>query len=557
MEAMNPEPENQVSALLRLLLDPAQYERPPLLVSRLRDRLTGMNRADGLAFLERELGNPDRSLHTRSVLLQLAGQLAWPELLDCLRSFILAEVPVQLAKAALRALSACHGLAAYRFCRELAEKCQRPEIVQMAQDQIAVLCREDRAILHFHSLLLGRPSHRDPFSGLEALAARLDREARELLIAPLRLLCGPELAVLSRLAGLCADPLLAGPLLGRLQSDWAYLPADTLQEMLRALCRCVRSSPKAARIGGVLSGLFPQSRPELRRFVLIWSLPLLDVRTRTELFESLPQLSSAEKTALLEAASAADAQRLAPQLLDGLEWETDQTLLELYAAWLLEHGYARACLDRLDRLQGDRSKLLLRALCAGDCRDFHRQLLPYFHAGSDDELLVSLAAGLLKTADRAAARRAWELLQGGVPPAVQSALIRHLPHWFPLAAVPLERLFAVCRTMPGLQGEWLVACAKLLETNRDEDFRHRILDGVMVLFEDQADADPLPFIDFLRRYPFGNEEERRLVCEELQLMINTLLRVSANPTYGRMLAELLRELERKGQGGKVEKLEKV
>ncbi len=542
---MNPESENTSSQLLRLLQDPLQYERPPLLISRLTEILAEMPRMEGVQFFSRELNRSGRSLHFRFVLLQAAVRLAWPELLDSLRAFVLSDGPIQLARSALSAVVATRSVEAYRFCLELMEKCLRPEIAELARGQIAVLLKENRRIHHLHAVLNGLPGHRDPFFGLEELAAALDRESRSLLIPALRKLCGTELAVLSRLAGLCADPVFTGPLLTRLQQDWRQLTDMVHKELLMALCCCAASFAKRERIRLALEKLFPMAVERQREFVLIWSLPLLSEETKADLFARFRTLAPKEKICLMEVISAEDMNRLSPFILEALGWEEDDQLFECYVEWLLERGFVRDCLNRLGGVQGTRLRLLLCGICSRDCQTFVNELLPFFHAGTEDDLLVSLSGALLKGSSTAAAKRAWELMKSGVSLPVQSALIRRLPDWLPLSAVPLEDVFAVCLTMEALQAEWLVSWARLLGLWVDSDTRLRILDGVLVMFEQLADTDPLPYIDFFRRLDLHSSEEFRLVREEVQLILNTLLRSSSRPAAVRMLAELLRELDKR------------
>jgi hypothetical protein len=147
-------------------------------------------------------------------------------------------------------MAAIDGLSTYRFCRELNEKCRRPEIVELARGQVEGLLREDRTVFQFHNLIQGSSTHRDPFTGLEQLAHRLNRESNELIVPALRQLCGVELAAVSRLAGLCADPVMVGPLLDRLRQDWRNLPAEVLKEMIGALCRCADPREKRSRSAG-------------------------------------------------------------------------------------------------------------------------------------------------------------------------------------------------------------------------------------------------------------------------------------------------------------------
>lgn len=535
------------SALLELLLDPDQYDRPPLLLSRLSDLLAALPRGQVTAFLESELGNPGRPLHFRFVLLQAAGRLAWAELLPVLRGYILTESAVQLVKEALKAMTAVHGLSSYRFCRELTEKSQRPELVELARVHLEALIRDNRIVYQFHHLIQGSLSHRDPFAGLESLAKNLDRKSRELIVPALRRLEGMELAALARLAGLCADAALTGPILNRLQRDWHRLPGELTRELLWALGRCAIPSGKGEKVGKALCRLFPATPAGGIHLAMIWSLPLLDPQTRGELFSLFPRLAPVEKTALLQAVEGEDVHGLAPLVADALEWESDDTFFEGYVEWLLARGYTRVCLDCLDRLKGNRLRMLIGALCAGDCKGCGRELLPYFHSGMDNELLVSLAGGLLKSPDRAAVARAWELMNSGVSDSVLSVLVRRLPDWLPVSGVSPEEVFRVCLAMPILHREWLISWSRLLERTEDAEDRLRILDGVMVLFEKAADADPLPYAEVFRRLNFRNPEELRLVREEVQLILNTMLRLSGSGSTGQTLAALLRELDQKAE----------
>jgi len=543
---MNQTQDYSSSSLLRQLLDPLQYERPHILVDRLVESFNAAPRTDGVHFFEQELQNPIRSLHFQFILLQTAARLPWFELLDLLRTFILSGVPIQLVKAALRAMVAIHGLTVYRFCGELVEKCLRPEITELAKGQIELLIHEDRMIRHLHAVLNGVQQHRDPFSGLERLAAVLsDKESRGMLVLPLRQLTGVELAVVGRLAGLCADQMFTGPLLNRLQLDWSTLSAVVMKELLRALGRCVGSTRKGRQIGQALEKLFPLTPENLKESVLIWSWPLLDEGLKSSLFERFTVLKADEKVALLESLPQEASHQLAPIVLNALEWESDDQIFQQLVEWLLGRGYTRECLDCLGGLSGPRLHLLLSGICKQNCQAYLYELLPYFHAGVEDDLLVCMAGALLKKPNIVTATRAWELLNSGVSLAVRSALIRRLPDWLPLLTVPLGQVFAVCQSTPSMQTEWLISWSRLLGRSTDPGFRLQIIDGVLVLFERIADTDPLPYVDFFRRLHFQSPQELRLVRDEVQLICNTLLRSASRPAAGRLLAELLRELDKK------------
>lgn len=547
---MSPSQTRTASALLELLLDPREYERPSLLVARLTDLIGGLPQTDVLRFFEEELIHTDRSLHFRFVLLQAAAELSWPQLMDVLKRFVLSEAPIQLIKAALRAMAGIQALSVYCFCLELQKKCMRQELFELAGEQIALLLKAEHNVQLFHDILQGNLRHRDPFVGLEQLAKKMNPEALEHLVGALRTVHGAALAAASRLAGLCAQPIFSGPLLDRLRQDWKAENAELQREMIRALCRCAGGGQRRIRIGQTLESLFRETGPERKELVWIWSLPLLEKNCRKRHYSRFPALKAHEKMALLQEVSQEDVADLVPFVRNGLDCETDAQLFEFYVVWLIERGFVRQCLDRLSVMSGPRMRLLLCAVCNTDCTDFVGELLPFFHSGAEDDVLVCLSSALLRgDVPEPSAMRAWELMKSGVSPVVQSALIRRLPEWLSRSAAPLDELFAICRNTAALHNEWLVSWARILKDSAAAAFRLDVLDGVLVLFEAMADTDPLPYIAFFRGMTYQNREELRLVREEVSLILNTLLRSASDSQSGQQLAGLLRELDKRAQIG--------
>lgn len=541
---MKKERETPESQLLNLLLDTGLYDRPPLLIARLVDLFSSLPRPACLRFFKKELGHPARPLHFQHVLLESAIQLAWVDLLEPLQSYILSAAPIQLVKSAMNAVAATRSLGAYRFFRELAVKCNRPEIVDLARGRIEILTAEVQLIKRFDALINGLPAHRNPYTGIDTLAEQLDVESRQLLLLPLQQLIGDELAALARLIGLCGDRIFTGPLLKRLQLDWTNLADEALRELLGALAVCARSSGKDREIGQALSRLFTQTPKDRRERVMIWSWPLLEEQDRVQMLNRFWVMGTENKRVLIDVLGREGDPRLAPLLLSGLEREDDDQLFETYLTWLLEHGHGRACLDRSARMNSPRRHLLLCGLGQGDCEAYVDDLLPWFHPGEDDDLLVCLAAGLLKTESPGAALRAWEMMRSGVSSPVLSALIRRLPDWLMRVNLPLDEVFAVARRERDLLPEWLVAWGRILEKTEDPERRMALFDGILVLFEDLAGADILHFIEFFRRTDFRSREECRLVKMELQMILNTLLKSPVPSSETRRLAELLRDLDR-------------
>jgi hypothetical protein len=530
--------------LLKLLLDATLYDRPPLLVARLTELLITLPRREVVSFFKAELIDADRPLPFQHALVEAAANLPWTELQQPLSRYILSPAPIQLIKGAMRALAASRRLSAYRFFRELSNKCSRPEIAELARGQIDFMLRENPVIHRFHALLNGQPAHRDPFTGLAALAAELDADSRKLLLLPLQQLPNSELTALARLIALCGDRFFAGPLLKRLQLDWLNFPDRTQKELLAALVVCVRSSGKAERVGQALDKLFHLTPEKRRDRVLIWTWPLLDETGKARLLDRFWHLTAEDRRALIEGIGDQEAARLTPLLLAGLEREDDDIMFEDYVAWLLLHQGGRVCLDRLDGLPPARRHLLLSQLCQGDCQDYVDDLLPLFHAGEADDILVCLAGGLLRTSSPAAAARAWELMSSGVSESVLSALIRRLPDWLPRTDLTLDAVFAVCRRETGLLVEWLVAWGRILEKATAPQTRLALLEGVLVLFEDRTGVELVHFVEFFRRMVLHTREEWLLVCLELRMILNTLLKSPLPAEETRRLAEFLRDLER-------------